>query len=132
PNSVHKVMLGMVVKTSHPLSEAPLLPSPFKRNAAAAAGLRRSLTIRVGLDAPPSRNDWPFHETIFIQKRGQYDPYPASIRGEVRRIFRPPCGSPLNATTNSVPLPVSELNASSEMMSDDRGDILSAIKSRVS
>lgn len=35
----------------------------------------------------------------------------------------PPCGSPLNSTTKSVPLPVSELNASSVTIREDRGAI---------
>jgi hypothetical protein len=38
-----------------------------------------------------------------------------------RRALMPPCGSPLMRTTNSVPLPVSELSGSSEMTSEDRG-----------
>ena len=33
----------------------------------------------------------------------------------------PPCGSPLNSTTNSVPLPVSELTPSSVTIREDRG-----------
>ena len=33
----------------------------------------------------------------------------------------PPCGSPLNNTTNSVPLPVSVLNGSSVTIREDRG-----------
>src|SRR5262249_11444721 len=36
-----------------------------------------------------------------------------------RRNLMPPCGSPLISTTNSVSLPVSELNASSEMIRED-------------
>ena len=36
----------------------------------------------------------------------------------------PPCGSPLNSTTNSVPLPVSWLNASSVTIREDRGIML--------
>jgi hypothetical protein len=35
----------------------------------------------------------------------------------------PPCGSPLNSTTKSVPLPVSGLNASSATIREDRGAI---------
>jgi hypothetical protein len=41
----------------------------------------------------------------------------------------PPCDSPLKRTTKSVPLPVSELNASSEMIREDRGDAIPAIRS---
>ena len=44
----------------------------------------------------------------------------------------PPCGSPLMITTNSVPLPVSELNASSEMISEDRGEAIAEMRSSTS
>jgi len=44
------------------------------------------------------------------------------VSGLRRRILIPPCGSSLMMTTNSVPLPVSELKASSEMMREDPGD----------
>ena len=43
-----------------------------------------------------------------------------------------PCGSPLMITTNSVPLPVSELNASSEIISEDRGEAIAEMRSRTS
>jgi hypothetical protein len=43
----------------------------------------------------------------------------------------PPCGSPLKSTTKSVPLPVSELNASSVMIREDRGAI-PAMRSKTS
>jgi hypothetical protein len=44
----------------------------------------------------------------------------------------PPCGSPLIRTTNSVSLPVSELNASSETIREDRGEAIPAIRSNAS
>jgi hypothetical protein len=44
----------------------------------------------------------------------------------------PPCGSPLMRITNSVPRPVSELNASSEMISEDLGDTISVTRSSMS
>ena len=44
----------------------------------------------------------------------------------------PPCGSPLMITTNSVPLPVSELDASSEIISEDRGEAIAEMRSRTS
>ena len=44
----------------------------------------------------------------------------------------PPCGLPLMITTNSVPLPVSELNASSEMISEDRGEAIAGDADSVS
>ena len=47
--------------------------------------------------------------------------------GMVPSDVMPPCGSPLMRITNSVPRPVSELKASSEMISEDRGDTISAI-----
>jgi hypothetical protein len=37
-------------------------------------------------------------------------------------ILMPPCGSSFMTTTNSVPLPVSELSASSETITDERRD----------
>ena len=43
-----------------------------------------------------------------------------------------PCGSPLSTTTNSVSLPVSALNSSSETISEDRGDNIPAIRSDAS
>src|ERR1041384_7757012 len=45
-----------------------------------------------------------------------------------RRDFKLPCGSPLRTTTNSVSLPVSPLNSSSETISEDRGDKIPAIR----
>ena len=42
------------------------------------------------------------------------------LLGEGRRRLRLPCGSLLSVTTNSVPLPVSELNASSDIIRADR------------
>ena len=53
--------------------------------------------------------------------------YPNWAAGLRRRIARPPCGSLLSTATNSVPLLVSRLNASSEMISDDRDDAVGAI-----
>jgi hypothetical protein len=55
-----------------------------------------------------------------------------SVPGARRRVLMPPCGSPLRRTTKSVPLPVSALNASSEMIREDRGDAIPAIRSNVS
>jgi hypothetical protein len=46
-----------------------------------------------------------------------------SVPGLRRRLLMPPCGSPLNSTTKSVPLPVSGLNDSSVMIREDRGAI---------
>ena len=43
----------------------------------------------------------------------------------------PPCGSPLNSTTNSVPLPVSELTPSSVTIREDRG-AMAAMRSNAS
>ena len=43
----------------------------------------------------------------------------------------PPCGSPLNSTTNSVPLPVSELTPSSVTIREDRG-VMSTMRSNTS
>jgi hypothetical protein len=47
-------------------------------------------------------------------------------------MARPPCGSLLSTATNSVPLPVSGLKASSEMIRDDRGDAVDAMRSSTS
>src|SRR5215216_1481639 len=50
----------------------------------------------------------------------------------LRRTFMLPCGSLLKTTTKSVPLPVSELSASSEMIREERGDTIPAIRSNAS
>src|SRR3954447_5845086 len=71
----------------------------------------------------------PYHQ---IQKRPaeggcqygrRWRAYRNSLPGERRRVLIPPCGSPLNSTTKSVPLPVSELTGSSVTIRDDRGAI---------
>src|SRR5260370_42372630 len=58
--------------------------------------------------------------------------YRTLVSGPRPRNLMPPCGSPLMRTTNSVSLPVSELNASSEMIREDRGDAIPAIRSNAS
>src|SRR5258708_31456280 len=55
-------------------------------------------------------------------RRSRGRSYRTLVSGPRRRNLMPPCGSPLMRTTNSVSLPVSELNSSSEMIREDRGD----------
>src|SRR5258707_6862707 len=55
--------------------------------------------------------------------------YRTLVSGPRRRDLMPPCGSPLMRTTNSVSLPVSELNASSELIRDDPDDAIPANRS---
>src|SRR5262249_36328894 len=127
-----------------PHIRARLHASPIAGDATRAAGAKAMLlpSEAQGLDEKlPSlfTRQTPAHPLEYGPENGEC-PDDRRKRGRacrpsvsgLRRDLMPPCGSPLMRTTNSVSLPVSELNASSEMIREDRGDAIPAIRSNAS